>query len=129
MKESFTLSESFPVSSEIIYKAWLSSQEHSEMTGGSAEVSSIEGDEFWTWDEYITGKNLELVPFKKIRQSWRTTEFADRDEDSELLIELVDNEGTTKLILAHSNIPEGQTQYKQGWIDHYFEPMKSYFSQ
>jgi hypothetical protein len=31
------------------------------------------------------------------------------------------------LTLIHNNIPKGQSDYEQGWINHYFEPMKTYF--
>jgi hypothetical protein len=34
-----------------------------------------------------------------------------------------------ELTLIHTNIPEAQTQYKQGWIDNYFTPMKNYFAE
>jgi hypothetical protein len=31
--------------------------------------------------------------------------------------------------VLHSAIPEGQgDQYAKGWQDHYFEPMRAYFS-
>jgi activator of HSP90 ATPase len=68
-----------------------------------------------------------LISNQEIVQSWRTSEFTDNDEDSKLIIRFKEIESGTALTLIHSNIPEGQTQYKQGWIDHYFIPMKQYF--
>jgi hypothetical protein len=44
-----------------------------------------------------------------------------------LIIRLNELKNGTEFIIEHSNIPEGQTQYKQGWKDHYFTPMKNYF--
>jgi len=33
------------------------------------------------------------------------------------------------MTVIHSDIPDGQgDDYRQGWIDYYFEPMKEYFS-
>lgn len=110
-----------------IFNAWLDSDMHSEMTGGEAECSSEVGGTFTAWDGYISGTNMELIENKKIVQSWRTTEFDESDEDSLLTIELTESETGTELILTHTNIPEGQTQYEQGWIEYYFEPMKLYF--
>jgi len=50
-------------------------------------------------DGDINGKNLELVPSKLIRQSWRTQQPADSDPDSKLEITL-EPEGTgTRLTL------------------------------
>jgi len=97
------------------------------MTGGEADCSDQEGAGFTAWDGYITGKNLKLTPHRKIVQRWRTAEFKNHDEDSEITVELEGtNEGCT-LILTHRNIPEGQPDYQQGWIDNYFVPMKAYF--
>ncbi len=127
MKESIELKEIFKASASEIYTAWLDSDLHSKMTGGQAECSNKIGGTFTAWDGYIEGKNLDLSENKEIIQSWRTSEFDENDEDSKLIIRLKEVNGGTELTLIHSNIPVGQTQYKQGWIEHYFTPMKSYF--
>ncbi len=127
MKESFELTEIFRVSPTELYAAWLDGDVHGQMTGGEAECSEREGDSFSTWDGYIWGKNLELVPNQKIVQSWRTSEFDEADADSILSIKLKELPDGTEFCLQHTNIPEGQTQYKKGWVDHYFTPMKAYF--
>jgi len=127
MKETLELKESFSVKPSVIYKAWLDSDTHTNMTGGEAHCGNQVGDTFTAWDGYITGKNLELTPNKEIVQAWRTSEFDESDEDSKLTVRLVEIENGTEMTLIHTNIPEGQTQYKQGWVDHYFEPMKKYF--
>jgi hypothetical protein len=33
----------------------------------------------------------------------------------------------TRLTLKHTNLPDHGMQYKDGWVEHYFEPMKAYF--
>jgi activator of HSP90 ATPase len=127
MNKQIELKESFPVKPSVIYKAWLDSEKHSEMTGGAAECSDEIGQEFTAWDGYISGTNKVLVQNEKIVQNWRTTEFKDSDPDSELQIDLQETEEGCQLTLTHLNIPEGQSNYEQGWIDHYFTPMKAYF--
>ncbi len=127
MKESIELTATFKASPAAIYAAWLDSKAHSEMTGGTAICSDQIGGEFTAWDGYITGTNKSLKPNEEIIQSWRTSEFQPADEDSELTIRLAAVAGGTELTLIHRHIPEGQTQYKQGWINHYFTPMKAYF--
>lgn len=130
MKESCTLTETFDAKPSEIYHAWLDSDGHTRMTGGAAEGSKEVGEAFTAWDGYITGTNVDLIPGEKIVQIWRTTEFSEDDEDSILTIQLREvSEGSTELTLIHTNIPEGQTQYEQGWIDHYFIPMKEYFGE
>lgn len=127
MKESFRLVEYFELSAEILYNSWLSSEKHSQMTGGEAHSSSELDGDFSAWDGYIHGRNKELIPNSKIVQSWRTTEFEESDEDSMLTIQFERKGSGTELILEHENIPKGQTQYLKGWIDHYFNPMHEYF--
>ena len=127
MVKKFTVSEWFPASPEEIYLAWLDSQSHSLMTGSPAKISSKVGVEFEAWDGYIFGKNLELEPGKRILQTWRTTEFDSSEQDSlvEIVFELVLN--GTKVTIHHSNLPAHGSQYQQGWVDFYFQPMKEYF--
>ena len=127
MKNEFTLSETFNASAETLYKAWLSTDGHTLMTGSPAKVDGREGGAFTAWDGYIWGIFLKLEPHKRITQSWRTSEFPGEADEShvELVFEQVGNE--TKLTLVHTEIPEEQDGYKQGWLDFYFKPMKEYF--
>ena len=127
MKESLEISEVFSASPAEIYEAWLSSEGHTEMTGGEATCDDEVGSEFTAWDGYITGKNVSFEPNQLIVQKWRTSEFPEGDEDSDLIVRIEPHEEGSKVTIVHMNIPEGQTQYKQGWVEHYFEPMKSYF--
>jgi activator of HSP90 ATPase len=121
MNVSFEIREIVDVNASLIFNAWLNSEMHSEMTGGLAVCSNEINGEFSAWDGYITGRNVDLFPNKKIVQQWRTTEFNHSDEDSILTINLVEHENSTEIIFLHSSLPEGQTHYEQGWKEHYFE--------
>jgi activator of HSP90 ATPase len=128
MTESVIVSSIIPAGREKIYKAWLNSREHTAFTGSEASANARKGGKFTAWDGYISGKNLELHPYEKIVQSWRTTEFSEKDPDSILEVILEDSGAKTKVTLKHTNIPKGQSKgYKKGWIDFYFKPMKEYF--
>jgi activator of HSP90 ATPase len=127
--ESLKVSAVIPAPPPAIYKAWLSGKEHSAMTGSPAKATAKVGGAFTAWDGYISGKNLELKSPGRILQSWRTTEFPPDVADSHLEVLLEETKGGTKVTLIHTAIPQGQeTSYKQGWKDHYFAPMKEYFS-
>lgn len=84
-------------------------------------------DHFTAWDDYIEGENLALEPNKRIVQSWRTSEFLDNEPDSQIELILKDDGNQTELTLIHTNLSENGEQYKKGWEDHYFEPMRDYF--
>jgi uncharacterized protein YndB with AHSA1/START domain len=129
MGYTFTLSEIIPAPPAAIYDAWVNSRAHSAMTGSKATQSPRVGANVSAWDGYISGTNLELVPGKRIVQSWRTTKFTDADPDSKIAITLRPVAAGTRLILRHSNVPSGQTSYEEGgWQANYFTPMQAYFT-
>lgn len=126
---SFKLTYDFSVPPERVYRAWLSGGEHGRMIGSKATVDAKVGGKHTAWDGYIWGKTLALTPSKRIVQSWRTTEFADKDADSKLDLRLAKTKDGCRLTLSHSNIPAGQAaSYRSGWVEHYFEPMTKYFA-
>jgi uncharacterized protein YndB with AHSA1/START domain len=126
--EFIRLSSHLPASAERVYAAWLDALEHSRMTGGKATVEPRVGGRHTAWDGYIEGEILELEPGLRIVQSWRSTEFPPGHPDSRLEIRLMETPGGCEVMLAHSEIPEGQgEQYETGWQEHYFNPMTRYF--
>lgn len=128
--DTITLSKVFQTSPQQLYRDWLNSEAHSAFTGGDATASEKVGAPYSAWNEYIEGINVELEPSKRIYQSWRSAEFTDKEEDSFVEVRLSPAaNGETLLTLTHSNIPAGQgKKYKEGWIEHYFEPMEDYYS-
>ena len=129
MAIEFTVSKMIPASPQAIYDAWLSSEGHASITGGlPAEASPKVGAAYTAWDGYIAGTNLKLEPGKRIVQLWRSTDFDDSDPDSQIEVLLEAVPGGTKVTLHHTNVPDGQPDYQEGWHSHYFEPMKAYFS-
>ena len=123
----FTVTTKIKASAKQIYKSWLSTQGHTKMTGGTAYVSDKIGDKFTAWDGYINGRNLVLEPYSKIIQSWRSSNFENQEEDSQIEVSLSENGDETTLTLTHSKVPESGEHYIKGWDEHYFEPMKKYF--
>ncbi len=129
MTYDFKLSCTLSATPQAVYDAWLDSAAHGAMTGGAATVDKRVGGAYSAWDGYIAGKTLELIPGKRIVQSWRTSEFAAGDPDSTITVELEQTEVGTRLSLTHSGVPDGQTSYENGgWQDNYFAPMKAYFA-
>ena len=124
----FTLKTKIKATAEEIYSAWLNSEGHTKMTGGKATASDKIGDGFTAWDGYIEGKNISLEPNSRIVQSWRTSQFEEGETDSQIEVLLNEVGGETELTLIHRNVPESGDHYKKGWDEHYFQPMKAYFS-
>ncbi len=128
MPDSIRVSATFPVTAKRLYEAWLDSKEHTDFTGGKADIVPAAGGVFTAWDGYIQGKTLELDPCRRILQAWRTSGFPPGSADSQLEVLFKEVEGGTEMTLVHTEIPEGQgQQYEEGWREFYFEPMTRYF--
>ena len=124
---SFVITSTIAAKSDLLYRAFLDSSMHSEFTGSPAKIENRVGGRFTAWDGYISGEILELEKNRRIKQRWRTTEFGDADEDSLLEIEFSEDNDKTRIKLTHSNLPRGtEGEYKQGWKDYYFTPLKEY---
>jgi activator of HSP90 ATPase len=130
MGYDFEVVDVLPGTPEAIYEAWMSSAGHSAMTGAEAHVDPSVGGAFDAWDGYITGRTLTLEPGLRIVQSWRTSEFSDAHEDSQIEVLLVPVGDGTKVTIRHTNVPDGQLGYEQGgWQESYFDPMRGYFAE
>lgn len=127
MAKDLKLKATLNASPETVYHAWLNSGEHTKMTGNKAVCSDKEGAKYSAWDQYITGKNLELKSGEKIVQTWRSTDFAGEDADSQIEVHLKKAPGGCLLTLIHTGIPDNQPDYEEGWREYYFKPMKEYF--
>jgi uncharacterized protein YndB with AHSA1/START domain len=129
MAESIKVGDVIPAPPGRVYQAWMDSDEHGWMTGGEARIDPKVGGRYTAWDGYIEGSTLEMEPFRRIVQAWRTSEFPADAPDSRLEVHFEDTGGGTQITLIHTGIPDGQGEsYRQGWVDNYFVPMKAYFA-
>src|SRR5688572_18696512 len=83
--EKFKISVKLHCPVKDVYTGWLNEKVHAEFSGGAkAKINAQEGGKFTASDGYISGENVEIFPYKRIVQKWRTTDFAPDDEDSVL---------------------------------------------
>ena len=129
MTYDFEVSDVIPAPAEVVYRAWMSSEEHSAMTGSQAHVEPREGGAFDAWDGYIHGTTLTLEPFTRIVQSWRSANFTSEHADSTIEVLFEDEDPGTRVRVRHANVPDDQLGYEEGgWQKSYFDPMKAFFS-
>jgi len=127
MSEQLQLKTLIGASPRKVYDAWIDPRRHADFTSSRTTGGTGVGEPFTAWDGYIQGVHLELVPGRRIVQAWRTTEFPAGSQDSRLEILLMPEAGKTRLTLVQTNIPDGQAeQYRQGWVDLYFAPLRKY---
>ena len=117
----------FNASPHEVYEALMDSEKHASFSGGKADISREVGGTFMVYDNYATGKNVELVPDQKIVQDWRAADWPE-GYFSRITFELTPVPSGTRLDFTHADLPEGtEDEFTQGWIDNYWEPMKAYF--
>jgi uncharacterized protein YndB with AHSA1/START domain len=126
--DSLSVSELIPARPERIYDAWLSSDEHTAFTGDKAVVEPFVGGKHSTFDGYASGQTVELQPGRRIVQTWRAEDFPLGSPDSRVEVTLEETVGGTMVTILHTDIPSGQgSNYRDGWLKYYLEPLKGYF--
>jgi activator of HSP90 ATPase len=114
----------FKVSPHEVYEALMDSKKHAAFSGGKARISRKVGGAIMAYDDYITGKNVELIPDQKIVQTWRAVDWPEGYYSRVVFLFTAVPEGT-RLDFTHTDVPEGtEEEFTQGWIDNYWEPMK-----
>ena len=110
-----------------VFEALMDSKKHAKFTGGPAKISRKVGGKFTVHGDYITGENLEIIPDKKIVQTWVSSDLP-KGIATKVTFHLRPDKGRTKLSFTHSGVPENRYEdLRKGWIDFYWEPLKQMF--
>jgi len=110
-----------------VFEALLDSKKHGAFTGDQATISRRVGGSFSAFGGYATGKNVRIEKDKVIVQSWRTTDFKEKEPDSKVMFHFSKKGVGTRLMFVHSDVPDRLAEdLAQGWKDFYWEPLKAY---
>lgn len=94
-------------------------------TGEPAVYETEPNTEFSMWDGAITGKNIEFVENKLIRQIW----YFD-DVESEVTIKLHPSRSVTNIELRQENIPDDAfSNIADGWDEDFFGSLEELFNE
>jgi uncharacterized protein YndB with AHSA1/START domain len=110
-----------------IYRALMTSREHAAFTAnGKAKISTKEGGAFSAHGGYVSGRNIELKPGKRIVQAWRVKGMPD-GVYSIARFELKKTRGGTRLVFDQTGLPpEHVGHLSSGWKARYWTPLKAY---
>lgn len=124
-----TFSKEFKIDAEAedVYSALTNPVTIELWSGHPAEMGSEPGSDFSLWEGDITGRILELKPYKKIVQEWF---FGDQTEESVATITIERQQSRSRVTVEHTNIPdkdfanisEGWREYIMGAIQNFFNP-------
>lgn len=113
-----------PATPHEIYTMWMDSEKHAQITGSAADIGKEVGGAFSTFDRYSTGQIIELVPDKKIVQTWRASDWPP-DHFSTITLDLTAIDGKTRLTFTQKGVPDDQyEEIQQGWYTYYWDRLK-----
>jgi activator of HSP90 ATPase len=113
---------------ERIFDVLLDSKQFAAFTGLPATIDPNPGGAFNTFGGLIEGRNVELIPSRRIVQAWRPTHW-DPGVYSIVHFELKAASSGTALVLDHTGFPEGEFDHlDSGWATHYWDPLKKYLA-
>ncbi|MGG4489395.1 SRPBCC domain-containing protein [Metabacillus idriensis] len=119
----------FNTDAKKIYEALTDSKQFSELSGGApAEIHPEAGGSFSLFGGMISGRNIELIPNKRIVQAWRPGNW-EEGLYSIVKIEFIEKGSETILMFDHTAFPEEQREHLDaGWHANYWQPLQTYLS-
>jgi activator of HSP90 ATPase len=109
-----------------IYDALLDAKQFKAITGGfPTEIAAEAGGAFSCFGAHIVGRNVEIVPKRRIVQAWRVATWPE-GVYSIVRFELKPQQAGTRVILDHTRYPpELREHLAAGWEDHYWKGLRS----
>jgi activator of HSP90 ATPase len=119
--------EDFKAGPARIYDALLDQKQFSSLSGGLAtEIHREVGGTFSIFDGHIVGRNLELIPNRRIVQAWRVVTWPEGIH-SIARFELSEQGSGTRLVFDHTGFPPKLAEsLLSGWNEHYWTGLRKY---
>lgn len=116
-----------PAPPKRVYEALTEEAQFSAVTGGApARISAEEGGTFSCFGDRVVGRQVELVPNRRIVQAWRASNW-DEGIYSVVRFELREDGDRTKLVFDQSGFPLDEKEHLEGgWKTMYWEPLQKY---
>lgn len=112
------------VSSEDVWQALTDPKTIDRWGGGPARMSEELGFEFSLWGGDVYGKNIEVIPGKKLAQEWFGGKW---DKPSIATFKLTSKADETVIDFTQTDVPDAEfSDIEQGWEDYYMGPIKDF---
>jgi activator of HSP90 ATPase len=119
----------FHASPQRIYEALLDSKEFTAFSGGrAAEIDREVGGSFSIFGGHIVGRNLELIPARRIVQAWRVVPWPE-GVYSIARFELQNQRSGTRIVFDHTGFPTDLAEHlESGWQENYWSALRRYLA-
>ena len=120
---------------EKVYELLTSGEKFAAASARPANIGAGAGEAFSIFGGYIEGRQIELVPGKRVVQAWRGSDWAP-GVYSLVRFTLTPEGGGTRLTVDHEAYPEGKSPMYPSWHEHlarnwpvfYFDPFAKYLA-
>jgi activator of HSP90 ATPase len=94
----------------------------------ATQISPQVGGSFTLYGGNIVGRQIELVPDRRIVQAWRVVDWSPGTY-SIAKFELTEEGSGTRILFDHTGFPSGQAQHlASGWTGNYWEPLRKFLA-
>jgi activator of HSP90 ATPase len=116
-----------------VYDVLTDGQKFAAATGMSAQLSDRAGETFTLFDGRIEGRQVELVPGRRIVQAWRFGAAHPSPWEagvySVVRFTLSGQGDGTRFVIDHAGVPpEWHEHLSSGYPDFYMKPLERYFA-
>ena len=128
--KSFTISASFPFSSETVFTALTNARQIAMWSGQSGKVQPTIGGKIELFDGWVKGIVLAYESGKRLSFTWKPTEWAKESQSSIVTCYFKPTKTGSKVTLKHSGFPNDSElqSHKAGWTEFVFDPLKMYLT-
>ncbi len=107
-----------------VFKALTDPEDIASWSGDEATMDATPGGAFSVWGGSIIGTNLEIVPDRKLVQTWREDTW---DTDSRVTFTLTPEGNGTRVELLHEDVPDSEYDaIAEGWNIYYLGVIKEF---
>jgi uncharacterized protein YndB with AHSA1/START domain len=113
---------------EQVWKALTDPEVIAEWSGAPAVFAAEPGSAYSLWDGQIGGSIVEVVPFERLVQTWKPSDWT--VEDSVVTFSLSPSDGGTRVDLVHENVQDWDyAGTNEGWDIYYLGVIKKKLEQ
>jgi activator of HSP90 ATPase len=107
-----------------VYETLLDGARFARVTGAPAEIDRGAGGAFSCFGGMIVGRQVELVPGRRIVQAWRAGNWSP-GVYSIVRFDLEADAGGTRIVFDHTGFPDAERDHLEaGWWRHYWGPLR-----
>jgi uncharacterized protein YndB with AHSA1/START domain len=129
MSDAIHQEVTIPTTPDRVFAVLTDTRQFTSATGGApAEIDPVEGGLFSCFGGKILGRNIEIVPDRRVVQAWRVKTWQPGIY-SIARFELESDGTGTRLSFDHSSFPPAEREHlASGWYANYWEPLTNYLA-